>query len=480
MVGALACNFNSPSNNGPDGPPPPTIGFVDGASLQDEKSGTVLIPVRLSAEALIPVSIRYSVVGGDAVAGEDYNPTEGVLTFSPGELEKSIELAILPDGQAEQDETIELGLDQPTGGTTRLGLASHTVTISANILPRVNFALVTSSEDEDAGPTSITITLDAPPAVPVTVAYEIGGTATAADHQLVQGMVTFPVDTQAQQITLAATDDTLDEEDETVVISLGNPTSAIIGSQGMRTHTILDDDDPPTVSFTTTTVTVNEGNTPVTLTVKLSTASGKTITVPFAADPSSDATAPADYAYEATAPLTFLPGVEMQTIQINLAQDLIDENEESIVTTLGTPTNATLATSNITHDLEINDNDDPPSVRFDPAENDGSALEGDSGTTNHDYRIVLTAPSGKPISVPITIGGTANNPNDYSVRGSGIPVSFAPGETVQTIRLVVVGDTEAPPTESDETIEMTIPDNGITNATRGTPSMRTHTIQDDN
>ena len=54
-------------------------------------------------------------------------------------------------------------------------------------------------------------------------------------------------------ITIASiVDDALDEDNETVILSLSSPSNANLGSDDTHTYTITDNDDAPTVEFYTT------------------------------------------------------------------------------------------------------------------------------------------------------------------------------------------------------------------------------------
>ncbi len=48
-------------------------------------------------------------------------------------------------------------------------------------------------------------------------------------------------------ITISVVDDALDEDDETVVVTLGAPSNATLGATTAHTCTIIDDDTTPTV-----------------------------------------------------------------------------------------------------------------------------------------------------------------------------------------------------------------------------------------
>src|SRR5207302_532535 len=90
-------------------------------------------------------------------------------------------------------------------------------------------------------------------------------------------------------------------------------------------------------------------------------------------------------------------------------------------------------------------NDDlQPSITI----NDVAVTEGNSGTTNAVFTLSLSNPSSQTITVNYaTADGTATlADNDYQ-SASGT-VTFAPGQTTQTITVLVNGDTKFEPNET--------------------------------
>ncbi|MDB5385787.1 MAG: Cadherin domain protein, partial [Planctomycetaceae bacterium] len=110
---------------------------------------------------------------------------------------------------------------------------------------------------------------------------------------------------------------------------------------------------PPTVSFSGASQSVNESAGTITLTVNLSAATSSNVTIPFTL--SGTAANPADYSISAS-PLTIAAGSTSGTIQITIVDDSIAEGNETIVVSMGTPTNATLG-STTTDTVTILDND---------------------------------------------------------------------------------------------------------------------------
>ena len=108
------------------------------------------------------------------------------------------------------------------------------------------------------------------------------GSATApADYATQSGTLTFSPGDTSKQILVQVNGDTADEADETFFVNLSNPTNASIAdNQGLGT--IIDDDDPPTVSFNAATSSGSESTTTVSLPVSLAAASGRIVTVDYA------------------------------------------------------------------------------------------------------------------------------------------------------------------------------------------------------
>ena len=81
-----------------------------------------------------------------------------------------------------------------------------------------------------------------------------------------------------RQITIASiVNDTLDEPNETVIVTLSNPSNATLGSDDTHTYTINDNDDAPVVDFNATSSNGAESTSSKALTVDLSAAPVKTL-----------------------------------------------------------------------------------------------------------------------------------------------------------------------------------------------------------
>ncbi len=470
LVGLLgSCGFSKEQFDGSDAAPlPVTVGFAQEGQIQDESSGAIQVIVRLSRPAPEPITVDYALAGGTAVLDQDFTTasTAGTLSFETGISEMAIDLMISIDTVEEDDETIVFTLSNPSAGA-RLGTSQHTITINHALLPRVNFSLETSSEDEGSS-LSLNLTLDSPPLVQSTATIALKQLTTAAepfDFTMPTNLtVTFPVNSQSQTITIPIINDTIHEENETIVVEIATTTNVVIGTKRERTHTILDNDTAPTVQFMATSQAVTEGNTVVNVVVQLSAPSGRVVTVPVEFGGGS-ATENADYSYVAKQALVFMPNQNpalsetSKTVQIMILADTTDEEEQTVITSLvDAPTNATIGTPAI-HTLTIIDDDLAPTVSF--VTPNMTVGEGDEGTTTVTYTMELSAASERMISFGVAFSGTATIPMDYTTvpapntANTGTTITIAPGATTATLDFIIVGDTVSEGM-NDETIIMTI------------------------
>jgi len=244
----------------------PSISFASGSSGGVETISPALIPVNLvNAEPGETYTVQYAVTGGTATSGDDYSLDEpDTMTFLPGQSSKNISIDIANDGAPEEDETIILELSNPTGPNVALGADQHTYTIS-DTRPKVFFNTATGTGPEDSTPVMIAVELSVASDEIVTVNYAVtGGTATnGADYTLADGTLQFnPLDT-TEYISIDIIDDSVEEEVETIVLSLSGPSNATLGATIHHTYSILDNEqgvvwdglvwyyseDPPTALF---------------------------------------------------------------------------------------------------------------------------------------------------------------------------------------------------------------------------------------
>jgi len=450
---------------------PPVVSFAAAASSGSESASPVNLSVSLSTASALAVTVNYAVTGGTATGGGvDYTLAGGTLTFNPGQTGKTIAIAVNNDTLDEIDETVQVTLSAPVNATLGTSIV-HTYTIQDDdASPVVSFATASSSGSESASPGNLAVSLSTPSGRDVTVNYAVtGGTATGGgiDYTLSNGTLTFNPGDTSKTIAITVNNDTLDESDETVQVTLSAPVNATLGTTSVHTYTIQDDDDPPVVAFATAASSGSEAVTGVSLSVSLSAASGSAVTVSYAVTGGTATGGGVDYTL-ANGTLTFNPGETSKTIAIAVNNDTLDENDETVQVTLSAPVNATLGTTSV-YTYTIQDDDAPPAAAFSSASS--SASEAASAAN---LSVSLSAPSGLIVTVNYAVtGGTATGGGvDYTLANGTL--TFNPGETSKTIAIAVNNDTLD---ENDETVQVTL--SAPVNATLGTTNVHTYTIQDD-
>lgn len=192
-------------------------------------------------------------------------------------------------------------------------------------------------------------------------------------------------------------------------------------------------------------VTVPEGNSGTRnaiFTVSLAEPSGFPVTVPYATA-SAGATAGSDYTAK-SGTVSLAPGTTSATVKVPVAGDTADEPNEGFTVTLSAVAGVTLADGTGAGTIA---DDDPLPVAKSLSVGDVRVHEGNGGTRTAVFTVSLAKPSTATVSVAFaTANGTAGKLADY-VKKTG-KLTFAPGVTGMTVKVIVNPDTAA---ESDET-----------------------------
>jgi nitrous oxidase accessory protein NosD len=353
----------------------PTISVASLASLEGN-SNTAAERKRLTFNATLSaasgktVTLQYATVDGTARAGTDFSAMSGALTFAPGETSKTITVEILGDLILEGDENFTLEVRDAD-----LLLASATGTIQnddAEPAMTINNASVIEG---NSGVTiaELTVTLSNPVGYDFTFNCETSDDTAKSDSDYfaAQEVISVPAGQTSVKITVRIKTDTIVEPDETFLVKIQTPFTAVSSLGKAATGllsaraalntltgrvTILNDDVASTIQFAAEGLIVNEtaGTATVRL-VRTGNASGSVNVVYRISD--GTAIRPADYDALATGTVTFADGETEKTITIRIIDDsLIEASELLRVEIISADGNATLGT--ITRSLvEITDDD---------------------------------------------------------------------------------------------------------------------------
>jgi chitinase len=401
--------------------------------------------VSLSAASEQTVGVQYATANGTATTENvDYFATSGTLTWSPGDTApKTISVLINGDTTFEADESFAVVLSNPTNATIphAQGTGAGTILNDDAVPPTIFVSINDITVAEGSGGASnatFAVTLSGPNSVPVSVvAQTTGGTANANADYTPVGPTTlqFPAGTTSQTFTVPIVGDTLDEPNETVVVSLTNPTNAALGkAQGAAT--IIDDDEPSadaTLSiYDLSVVEGNDGPTPLTFTVVLSRATTAPVTVRYITDDGSATLIDGDFR-SASGMVTFNPGELSKQFTVTVNGDTRAEGNETFLVRLYSATNANIATSQATATIIDDDLSASASCGPRPPVQVSSRKTGDgrlevtvtAGTDVPNFTNRLTQIQfGAGSNALIDIGGQTGRTGDFAVLLSDRPTSL--------------------------------------------------------
>ena len=410
---------------------PPVVDFNTATSNGAEYSSSEAITVDLSTVSGKNVTVNYAVTGTASGSGTDYTLANGTATIAAGSTSTNITIAgIVNDSLDEADETVIVTLSNPSNAT--LGSDSvHTYTITDNDDPPViDFNATSSSGAESSSSKAITVDLSAASSQNVTVNYAVTGTATGSgtDYTLANGTATIAAGLTSTTITIGSiVNDSLNEANETVILTLSSPNNATLGSNSVHTYTINDNDSAPVIAFEATSSDGLESVSSKAIAVNLSAVSGQNVTVYYAVTGTASGSG-TDYTL-ANGTATIAAGASSTNITIaGIVDDSLDEANETVIVTLSNPSNADPG-SIMVHTYTITDNDNPPVVELNTTSS--SNAESVSSTS---LTVDLSAASGKDVTVDYAVTGTATGSGTDYTLASGM-ATIAADSTSTNIRI---------------------------------------------
>jgi large repetitive protein len=448
----------------------PTVSIGDAPAVTE--GGTASFPVTLSAASGQLVTVNYGTTHGTTSAADFTGSLSGSVTFLPGDTTESIDLSTVNDSLDEVDpETFTVTLATPSNATIGDGSGSGAINDNDS-MPALSISNVTQAEG-NSGITTFVFTVSLTPASGRTVTVNFAtrngtaiadGIGSANDYAATSGSRTFNAGDTSETISVAVNGDTFNEGAENFFVDLSGATNASLPATPFGTGTISNDDVQPSLSVEDK--TVNEGVGTASFTVTLAPSSGQTVQVNYAINDGS-ATSPADYG-DSSNLLSFAAGETTKTIFVSIVQDTLDEADtETFTISLSNESNAVVSPAERDSTEGIVDDDPAPSVSIAsaPAITEGGVAS---------FPVTLSAASGRSVSVQYTTSnGTAAAPGDFA-SATNATLTFAPGETSKPIQIQTNDDLLDEPDTENFTVTISAP----TNATLGTPTSGTGTIND--
>jgi hypothetical protein len=268
------------------------------------------------------------------------------------------------------------------------------------------------------------------------------------------GTLTRPIDHAAgvQPMAVAAGDFNGDGRADVAAANAGSGNVSVLLNNGVWPALSA-----PSVSIGDPTITEgNTGTLNAVFTVTLSAAASQAVTLNYATLDGT-ATAGGDYVAK-TGTLTIPAGQTSATIAVSVVGDRLAENSETFSLRLTNPTNAFIGDGFGLATIVDNE----PRISM----NNVSKSEGNAKTTTFTFTVSLSSAYDQAVTVNYkTANGSATAGSDYQAKTGS--VTFAPGETIKTITIVVNGDKTR---ESNETFFVDLfgpSSNALINTSRG-------------
>jgi hypothetical protein len=337
---------------------------------------------------------------------------------------------------------------------------------SASAAPKkvaFKFSATGYSVAENAGSFNVTVQRTGNTSAAASIQYSDNGTGTATgggvDYLFTGGTLNFAPGEATKTFPVTIVDNqTANAPNKTIVFRLSNATPA--GSQiktTTATLTIIDNEGPGTLDFSSSAYTVLEGAHLATVTVNRLGASNLQLSIDYATQTAPTNPAAPIFDYTAIAPaqtLTFNPGELSKTFQVAIADDSVAEGPENVRLVLSNPQNLTGGAApqigpNGPAELTIND-DDVSTFHFSSAAYSAQEdVAGGHATITVNRTGATTVPGSVGYS---TSDGTATVAGSDYTAASGT-LNFAAGETTKTFDVGINNDALA---EANETVNLTL------------------------
>ena len=316
--------------------------------------------------------------------------------------------------------------------------------------PSVQFSVTTASAAESDGTISVLVTLSAVAESEITVPFSFAGTTTAgSDYNFTSSTpLRFAEGQDRATIKINLVEDNVFEPDETIVITLGNPTGAILGANTQQTITVSNVTPPPKIEFSALSKTVSESAGSITVQAVLTQLS----TLPVTAQLVVSGTASGNDFSLANTSLTIPAGEDSVQAILSLTNDSVSESTETLLLTFDNVVGAVLGSVQ-KQIITILDDDGPtdtsrlliPEVvtrsHVNPGDNRATALL----FTAQQNAMVRVTPSGNGASTDLiavqdqemnSVGGVSQGAYQFNVTAGqayAVMMEGSPNEIAYTI-----------------------------------------------
>ncbi len=261
-------------------PATPKVQFNVSNYTVNEANGMATVTVTRSGSLATAAAVLYSTSSGSATAPADYTAVSQILNFAIGQASASFTVAIQNDALVEGSETINLTLSNPTGGLALGTRSTATLTILDDDSPadpppgdpqpgpnEIYLEYTTYYTAENYGWANVIVTrTNTVGVMSVDYATANGTALDGSDYTGTSGTLHFADGELFATFPVYITDDTLDENTETILVSISNSVGATLGNPHTAVIELADNDDPAPANSAPVlapiaNISVNEGST---------------------------------------------------------------------------------------------------------------------------------------------------------------------------------------------------------------------------
>ncbi|MBL8749663.1 MAG: alpha/beta hydrolase fold domain-containing protein [Planctomycetes bacterium] len=332
-------------------------------AVGDENGDPVTFTLSRTGPTTSPLLVRLSFAG-DARLGDDYAVAPLLATIPAGQSSTSLTIVPVQDALVEGDQSVELRL--VPADTHRIGHAASRAIATivdddaALGLPVVTLVSVDAAATEAAGnPGAVRFVRTGSTAAPLTVGYELAGTAVpGVDFVAPTGTATIPAGSATTLVVVTPMQDVQREPGETVVFSLAPGTTYVRGA-ARSAHVVIADDDRslplPVVGVIATDRSAGEPDLDGAFTI---TRTGGTLN-PLAVTFTIGGTAANGVDYQAIAGTAVIPaGAAWVRVPVTILDDALQEGPENVVLTI-VPSATYVVGAAATQQLWLDDDEAP-------------------------------------------------------------------------------------------------------------------------
>lgn len=405
--------------------------------VADVRDGTVTLTVVRMGNTNLAASVDFATADGTAVSGEDYFGASGTLAFGPGETTQLIEIALMGDAASPASLDFSLTLWAP-GGNASIGAVSVATVEVENNQSLVQFAAGTYAVDADAGTVTLTVSRVGNTLLAASLDYATtdGTAAVGVDYTAASGTLSFLAGQTNKTISVPVHVNASGPAGVTFVVSLSNPTGAVIGAIASTVVTVQNF--YAVVEFEATTATASGDGGSVSLLVSRTGNTALAGSVAYATF-SETAVAGEDYT-AASSVLVFAAGEVSKSITIGLPGNPLAPAARTFRVGISAGSGAAVVGAVDTTVVTVTNIRSV--VSFAPT----AYAVGESAGT-----VIVTLTRAGNLDRAVSIGyatadGTATAGGDYSA-GSGT-ITFAAGQSTATFDVLVNSDLEFDPGET--------------------------------